>query len=117
MASSMVGCMCHSALVTCVSGNCACSPTTLPMVSSALWHMQPTIDEAIKIALAGTLFARNYARFSSLRLKGCELAPLGTFEGKVPQAVMDRVGVRTAAIVAGNFTVPLNPSPPKGTLK
>lgn len=86
-------------------------------VTSALWHMQPTIDEAIKITAAGTLFARNYARFSSLRLKGCELAPLGTFEGKVPAAVMDKVRARSAAIVAGSFTVPVNPAPPKGTLK
>jgi basic membrane protein A and related proteins len=86
-------------------------------VTSALWHMQPTIDEAVKIAAAGTLFARNYARFSSLRLKGCELAPLGTFEGKVPMSVMDKLRARSAAIVAGSFTVALNPAPPKGTLK
>ena len=86
-------------------------------VTSALWHMQPAIDEAIKITVAGTLFARNYARFMSLRLKGCELAPLGTFEGKVPAAVMDRVRARSEAMVAGSFVVPLNPVPPKGTLK
>ena len=83
------------------------------VVTSALWNMQPTIDEAIKVVAAGTLFARDYARFSSLRLKGSQLAPLGTFEGRVPAAVMDRVKARTASIVSGAFVVRVDPTPPK----
>ena len=85
------------------------------MVASALWNMQPTIDEAVKVVAAGTLFARDYARFSSLRLKGSSLSPLGTFEGRVPAALMDRVKARTASIVSGAFVVRVDPTTPRST--
>ena len=85
------------------------------VVTSALWNMQPTIDEAIKMVAAGTLFARDYARFSSLRLKGSSLAPLGSFEGRVPAAVMDRVKARAASIVSGAFVVRVDPTTPKSS--
>lgn len=85
------------------------------VVVSALWNMQPTVDEAIKVVAAGTLFARDYARFSSLRLKGSSLSPLGSFEGKVPAAVMDRVKARTASIVSGAFVVRVDPTLPKSS--
>ena len=86
------------------------------IVASALWDMQPTIDEAVKVVAAGTLFARDYARFSSLRLKGSSLSPLGRFEGRVPAAVTDRVKARTAAIVSGAFVVRVDPGTPRGQL-
>ena len=86
------------------------------MVASALWDMQPTIDEAVKVVAAGTLFARDYARYSSLRLKGSSLSPLGSFEGHVPVAVMERVKARTAAIVSGAFVVRADPGTPRSTL-
>jgi basic membrane lipoprotein Med (substrate-binding protein (PBP1-ABC) superfamily) len=85
------------------------------VVTSALWHVEPTIDEAVKVVAAGTLWARDYGRLSSLRAKGCSLAPLGTFEGKVPAAVMDRVKARTAAIVAGAFVVRVDPNTPRSS--
>ena len=86
------------------------------VVASALWDMQPTIDEAVKVVAAGTLFARDYARYSSLRLKGSSLSPLGSFEGHVPVAVMERVKARTAAIVSGAFVVRADPGTPRSTL-
>ena len=43
---------------------------------------------------------------------GCSLAPLGTFEGKVPQAALDLVAEREAAIKAGTFTVEIDDSEP-----
>jgi basic membrane protein A len=85
------------------------------VVASALWDMQPTIDEAIKVVAAGTLWARDFGRYSSLRLKGSSLSPLGTFEGKVPAAVMDRVKARTASIISGAFVVRVDPTPPKSS--
>ena len=86
------------------------------VVASALWDMQPTIDEAVKVVAAGTLFARDYARYSSLRLKGSSLSPLGSLEGRVPVAVMERVKARTAAIVSGAFVVRADPGTPRSTL-
>jgi len=43
---------------------------------------------------------------------GCSLAPLGTFEGKVPQAALDLVATREAAIRDGSFTVEINDTEP-----
>ena len=85
------------------------------MVASALWNMQPTIDEAVKVVAAGTLFARDYARFSSLRLKGSSLSPLGTFEGRVPAGLMDRVKARATSIVSGAFVVRVDPATPRSS--
>ena len=46
---------------------------------------------------------------------GASLAPLGTFEGKVPQAALDLVAEREAAIKAGTFTVEINDEEPKSS--
>ena len=54
------------------------------VVASALWNMEPTIDAALKAVKAGTFKAEDYGRFSTMKFKGSELAPLGTFEKSVP---------------------------------
>jgi basic membrane protein A len=46
---------------------------------------------------------------------GCSLAPLGTFEGKVPQEALDLVAEKEAAIKAGDFTVEINDEEPKSS--
>jgi basic membrane lipoprotein Med (substrate-binding protein (PBP1-ABC) superfamily) len=46
---------------------------------------------------------------------GCSLAPYGTFEGKIPQAALDLVAARTAAIKDGSFTVEINDEEPKSS--
>jgi basic membrane lipoprotein Med (substrate-binding protein (PBP1-ABC) superfamily) len=46
---------------------------------------------------------------------GSSLAPLGTFEGKVPEAAMALVKERSAAIKAGTFTVEINDEEPKSS--
>jgi basic membrane protein A len=43
------------------------------------------------------------------------LAPLGTFEGKVPEAAMAMVAEKEAAIKAGTFTVEINDEEPKSS--
>ena len=50
-----------------------------------------------------------------LALGGCSLAPLGTFEGKVPEAAMTLVGEREAAIRDGSFTVAIDDGEPKSS--
>lgn len=84
------------------------------VVTSALWNMQPTIDAAVK-ALSTRPWARDYGRYSTMRHGGCGLAPLGTFESKVPAAVMDRVKARTAGIVSGAFAVRADPGTPRSS--
>jgi basic membrane lipoprotein Med (substrate-binding protein (PBP1-ABC) superfamily) len=82
------------------------------VVASALWHFEPTLNAAIAAVKAGNFAADNYGTYSFMKEGGCSLAPLGTFEGKVPEAAMALVAEREAAIRAGTFTVEINDSEP-----
>ena len=60
----------------------------------------------IASALAlGAFAAEDYGPYSLMKHKGSELAPLGTFEKKVPAAIVAKVKAKEADIVAGKFTV------------
>src|SRR5690606_40102457 len=61
------------------------------VVASALWHFEPTLDHAIAQVKAGSFTAEDYGVFSFMKAGGCSLAPLGTFEGKVPDDVKAKV--------------------------
>ena len=87
------------------------------VVASALWNMEPTIDVALKAVKAGQFKAEDHGKYSMMKFKGSELSPLGTFEGKVPKAVMDKVAARQKEILAGTYTVKVDDSQPKGTAK
>jgi basic membrane lipoprotein Med (substrate-binding protein (PBP1-ABC) superfamily) len=87
------------------------------VVASALWNMEPTIDRAIKAVKAGQFKAEDYGPYSLMKHKGSELAPLGTFEGKVPKDVMDKVKAKEKAILDGKFTVKVVETEPKTTAK
>ena len=83
------------------------------VVASALWHFEPTLDKAIADVKGGTFKAEDYGVYSFMKNGGCTLAPLGTFEGKVPEEVMAKVAEKEAAIKDGSFTVEINDSEPK----
>jgi basic membrane lipoprotein Med (substrate-binding protein (PBP1-ABC) superfamily) len=85
------------------------------VVASALWHFEPTMNAAIAAVKAGNFVADNYGVYSYMKAGGCSLAPLGTFEGKVPEAAMALVAEREAAIRAGTFTVTVDDSEPKSS--
>lgn len=85
--------------------------------ASALWHMEPTVDRAIQAVKAGKFKAEDYGQYSMMKFKGSELAPLGTFEKKVPADLMAKVKAREQAILAGKFTVKVDDSQPKSTAK
>ena len=87
------------------------------VVASALWNMEPTIDTALKAVKAGRFKAEDYGKWSHMGVKGSELAPLGTFEKKVPADLVKRVQDKQAAILAGKFTVKIDDSQPKPTAK
>jgi basic membrane lipoprotein Med (substrate-binding protein (PBP1-ABC) superfamily) len=87
------------------------------VVASALWNMEPTIDRAIKAVKGGTFKADDYGQYSLMKYKGSELAPLGTFEGKVPAAVMTKVKAKEKDILDGRFKVPVVETEPKSTAK
>lgn len=85
------------------------------VVASALWHFEPTLDAAIAKVKAGAFKAEDYGLYSFMKEGGCSLAPLGTFEGKVPEAAMKLVAAKEAAIKAGEFTVEIDDSQPKSS--
>jgi basic membrane lipoprotein Med (substrate-binding protein (PBP1-ABC) superfamily) len=82
------------------------------VVASALWHFEPTFQAALAAVQAGTFVADNYGVYSYMRAGGCSLAPLGTFEGKVPAAAMELVTARQAGIMDGSFAVTIDDSEP-----
>ena len=71
-------------------GNVINTQTQYPdtVVASALWHFEPSADRAIKLALAGKFVAEDYGPYSMMKHKGSTLAPLGTFEKKVPADII-----------------------------
>ncbi len=83
------------------------------VVASALWDFGPTLQAAIKAVQDGSFTAADYGRYSFMAEGGAMLAPLGTFEGKVPQEAMDLVKAKEEAIKSGDFTVEVDDSEPK----
>ena len=64
---------------------------------------------------AGKFKAEDYGIYSTMKHKGSELAPLGTFAKKVPADVVAKVEAKQKAILAGTFTVKVDDSQPKST--
>ncbi|XQM38366.1 ABC transporter substrate-binding protein PnrA-like domain-containing protein [Cupriavidus sp. H19C3] len=85
------------------------------VVASALWNMEPTVAAALAKVKAGQFKNEDYGQYSLMKYKGAELAPLGTFEGKVPADLMTRVRAKERAILDGKFTVKVVESEPKST--
>ena len=87
------------------------------VVASALWHFEPTLDAAITAVRPAVFEAADYGVYSLHEATAARsLAPLGTFEGKVPEAAMKLVAEREAAIKDGSFTVEIDDSEPKSVL-
>ena len=87
------------------------------VVASALWYMEPSINRAIKLAKEGKFAAEDYGQYSMMKHKGSELAPLGTFEKKIPADIVTKVRAKEKAILDGKFTVKVNDGQPKSTAK
>jgi basic membrane protein A and related proteins len=85
------------------------------VVASALWHFEPTLDKAISEVKAGSFKAADYGLYSFMKEGGCSIAPLGTFEGKVPAETMAMVAEKEKAIKDGSFTVEINDEEPKSS--
>lgn len=83
------------------------------IVASALWDFQPTLDKAIAALKAGAFKAADYGVYSFMKEGGCSLAPLGTFDAKVPAEIKALVAEKEKAIRSGAFTVAINDAEPK----
>lgn len=87
------------------------------VVASALWKMEPSIDRAIKLVKDGKFAAEDYGQYSMMKYKGSELAPLGTFEKKIPADVVAKMRAKEKAILDGKFSVKVDDSQPKSSAK
>lgn len=87
------------------------------VVASALWSMEPTIDEALKQVKAGTFKAADFGQYSLMKHKGSSLAPLGTFESKIPADLIAKVQAKQKAILDGSFSVQVNDKEPKSSAR
>jgi basic membrane protein A len=85
------------------------------VVASALWHFEPSADRAIKMIKDGKFTAEDYGPYSMMKYKGSSLAPLGTFEKKVPADVVTKMKAKEKAIVDGSFTVKVDDGQPKSS--
>ena len=85
------------------------------VVASALWHFEPTLQAALAAISAGSFTAANYGVYSFMKEGGCSLAPLGTFEGKVPAEALALVAEKDAAIRSGSMAVEINDEEPTST--
>ncbi|MCD8504983.1 MAG: BMP family protein [Burkholderiaceae bacterium] len=87
------------------------------VVASAIWHMEPTIDQALKAVKAGQFKAEDYGKFSMMKYGGSEMAPYGTFEDKIPAELKAKVADREKAILAETFVVEIDDNQPKPTAR
>ena len=85
------------------------------VVASALWNMQPSIDRALKLVKDGKFTAEDYGVYSTMKHKGSELAPLGTFEKKVPADIVAKVKAKEADILSGKVVIKVDDSQPKSS--
>ena len=85
------------------------------VVASALWNMEPTVAAALAKVKAGQFKNEDYGQYSLMKYKGAELAPLGTFEGKVPADLVAKVKAKEKAILDGKFAVKVVETEPKST--
>jgi basic membrane lipoprotein Med (substrate-binding protein (PBP1-ABC) superfamily) len=85
------------------------------VVASAIWHFEPTLDAAIAAVREGSFTAADYGLYSFMKEGGASLAPLGTFEGKVPQEALDLVEQRRQEIMDGSYVTEINDEEPKSS--
>ncbi len=78
------------------------------VVTGPVWDMWPTIQAAIKEVQAGVYTAQDFGTFSTMAKGGATLAPFHDWETKLPPDVMKMVTDREAAIMNGDFRVPVD---------
>ena len=85
------------------------------VVTSALWHMESAINNAIKDVAAGKFQAADYKEWTMMAKGGATLAPYYEFEDKISADIKAKVASTKADIMAGKLNVEINDSEPKST--
>ena len=87
------------------------------VVVSALWNMEPTINTALNNVKLGKFKAEDYCQFSTMKYKGSEMSPYGTFGAKVGKDLQAKVAAKQKDILDGKFKVAVVETEPKSTAK
>ncbi len=85
------------------------------VVTSALWHMESAISNAIAEVKSGSFKAANYKEWTMMAKGGASLAPYYEFDSKISADVKAKVAKTQAEIMSGSFTVEINDEEPKST--
>ncbi len=80
------------------------------VLASALWHMEPTVDRAIKAVKEGRFEATDYGQYSQMQYGGASLV---VDEKLVPADVVKLVREKEKEITDGLFRVNVNDAEPK----
>jgi basic membrane lipoprotein Med (substrate-binding protein (PBP1-ABC) superfamily) len=83
------------------------------VLASALWHMEPTVDRAIKAVMEGRFEAADYGPYSTMAHGGASLA---LDDKLVPPDVVALVKEKEKEIADGLFRVNVNDAEPKSTV-
>jgi basic membrane lipoprotein Med (substrate-binding protein (PBP1-ABC) superfamily) len=83
------------------------------VVASALWHMEPSVNQAIDLVKEGSFKAEDYGPLSHMGVGGCTLADMSA--DLVPADVKTKVLARQAEIMSGKLKVAIDDSEPKSS--
>lgn len=86
-------------------------PSTI--LGSALWHMEATIDHAIKAVKAGEFKAEDYGKFSYMAHGGGSVV---LDPALLPDGTVKDIAAKEAEILADKFTVTVNDEEPKSSM-
>jgi basic membrane protein A and related proteins len=85
------------------------------VVTSVVWHMEPTVDYVIKQVSAGAFTAQDLKDFSMFAKGGASLASFHGLESKVPADLMAKVVEREEQIRKGLFRVDIDEAQPSSS--
>ncbi len=85
------------------------------VVTSALWHMEAAINNAVSDVKNGTFKAADYKEWTMMAKGGASLAPYYEFDSKISADIKAKVSETQAEILSGNFTVVINDEKPEST--
>jgi basic membrane lipoprotein Med (substrate-binding protein (PBP1-ABC) superfamily) len=83
------------------------------ILASALWHMEPTIDRAIKAVIESRFEPADYGQYSYMAHGGSSFV---ADEGLVDAKMLEQVKAREKEILDGLFRVNINDAEPKSTM-
>ncbi len=85
------------------------------VVTSALWHMESAINNAIAEVAAGNFKAVDYKEWTMMAKGGATLAPYYEFEDRISADIKAKVAATQADILAGKLVIEIIDTEPKST--